>query len=87
MINNQPPLNWEILISNEGNIHRLKVPGGWLVKVFEPVSIYFGESRGLDNGFDFRVAMTFMPDPEHTWVSAPTTTDNEPRTNNIKDTL
>ncbi len=39
----------------EGEIHRTKVPGGWLV-----VTIWWGCNLG-------GVAQTFLPDPEREW--------------------
>lgn len=46
---------------------RAKVPGGWLVKVFEDVTTYLGEDRGIVDGYNWRIAMTFVPDPKHEW--------------------
>lgn len=47
---------------------RAKVPGGWLVKAFEDVihdkSDY---GQGMTGGWDWRVAMCFVPDEYHTW--------------------
>ncbi len=50
------------------NYHqRAKVPGGWLVKVSEPV-MHDTQHQGMSDGWDWRVAMTFVPDHKHEWV-------------------
>jgi hypothetical protein len=50
------------------NYHqRAKVPGGWLVKTFENVT-HVTEHSGMNDGWDWRVAMAFVPDPNHEWV-------------------
>lgn len=57
-------MKWEQI----DNYHcRCKVPGGWLLKAFENVSHYLPD-RGLDSGWDFRVAICFVPDPNHEWI-------------------
>lgn len=45
---------------------RTKVFGGWLVKAYEDV---FRESNYSRNqyGKDWRIAMCFVPDPNHEW--------------------
>lgn len=52
----------------DNNHQRAKVFGGWLVKAFESVchdrAVVGG---GLEEGWDWRVAMTFVPDPSHKW--------------------
>ena len=45
---------------------RAEVHGGWLVKAYENVE-HMTED-GLKSGWDWRVAMTFVPDPSHVWV-------------------
>ena len=56
-------MNWERI----DNWHqRAKVHGGWLVKTFENVS-HLDDQRGICDGYDYRVAMTFVPDPLHVW--------------------
>ena len=52
------------------NHSRISVPGGWLVKAFEDVT-HNTESQGRIGGWDFRVAMAFVPDPLHLWVIEP----------------
>lgn len=54
------PLKWEQI----DDFHqRAKVIGGWLVKAYE--SVCTGE-RGVQ-GYEWRVAMTFVPDEWHSW--------------------
>ncbi len=56
-------LNWE----NIDNYHqRAKIPGGWLVKANEDVWEYM-EGRGYETGQNLRVAICFVPDPDHEW--------------------
>ncbi len=47
---------------------RAKVPGGWLVKAYEPIWEYNtprGEYQNLNN---LRISMCFVPDPKHEWT-------------------
>ena len=46
---------------------RAKVHGGWLVKAIENVAHMEDNYRPAITGFDFRIAMTFVPDPTHAW--------------------
>lgn len=49
------------------NYHqRAKVPGGWIVKAFENVT-HETREQGFADGWDWRVAMCFVPDPNHSW--------------------
>ena len=47
---------------------RAKVHGGWLVKAFEDVAHMEDGYRPSITGFDFRIAMAFVPDPDHSWT-------------------
>lgn len=58
-----PPLTWEVIDTNH---HRAKVFGGWLVKAYEDV-IHDKPEQGMVSGWDWRVAMCFVPDPEYKW--------------------
>jgi hypothetical protein len=53
-------LEWETI---DDNLQRAKVYGGWLVKTHEPVYHINGEISG--DGWDWRVSMCFVPDPNH----------------------
>ena len=49
-------LTWEDLPSTI-NLHRAKVPGGWLVALEQPTS----------RGASFHMSCAFYPDPNHEW--------------------
>lgn len=61
----QELLQWETL---DNSHHRLKVPGGWIMKAYEEVTHDRGDS-GMDQGWDFRVSICFVPDAKHEWLS------------------
>ena len=44
---------------------RAKVFGGWLVKSVDPVAHIM--DGGVVDGWDWRTAMCFVPDPKHEW--------------------
>jgi len=49
------------------NYHqRAKVPGGWLVKAVENVT-HQTDHMGMADGWDWRIALAFVPDPDHAW--------------------
>ena len=57
---------WEKGDSNLETMHRLEVPGGWLVYVF--YSYRRAESYGGDRGAESQHStLVFYPDPEHQW--------------------
>ena len=48
---------------------RASVPGGWIVKTLEPVfHLENSMSQGGD-GWDWRIATCFVPDPTGEWVT------------------
>jgi hypothetical protein len=47
---------------------RAKVPGGWLVKAFLPVTHMASDMCDIREGYDWRVSMVFVPDPDHSWT-------------------
>ena len=51
----------------DDNHQRAKVFGGWLVKAYENV-MHNMVDQELNDGWDWRVAMTFVPDPKHQWI-------------------
>jgi hypothetical protein len=62
-------LQWEE-ISNPGSAfyyRRAKVPGGWLVECSADVSVFMPNMGRLEEGFDWRPAITYIPDPEYKW--------------------
>lgn len=60
-----PKLTWEQI---DYYHQRAKVPGGWLVKAYEDVT-HDGTNmgHGMVNGWDWRVTMCFLPDPQYRW--------------------
>ena len=57
-------IQWERLDSNFGQVCRSKVPGGWLVFLFE-VFTYGGPYGGFPQSP--QAVLTFYPDAEHEW--------------------
>ena len=54
---------WEKIGGKKGKTERAAVPGGWLVRVLEPIA---REVHGrMEYGWEFSVSVTFVPDPEH----------------------
>jgi len=45
---------------------RAKVPGGWLVKATE--DRMHDTPNGMQSGWDWDIAMCFLPDSNHTWI-------------------
>jgi len=61
---------WEYIETEDGSgLNRMRVPGGWLVKVCEYVyqASLVMAGQGEPFGYDWRTSMTFLPDPEHSW--------------------
>lgn len=56
-------MEWEDI--EPGRLERAKVLGGWLVRGFEDVS--HNTNNGLQSGWDWRVALAFVPDINHEW--------------------
>jgi len=59
-------MNWEQI---DDCHQRAQVFGGWLVKTFTDVVHLEGDYEKRD-GWDWRVAMAFVPDPNHEWKLA-----------------
>ena len=57
-------LEWERIGQSE---FRAKVFGGWLIKTYEEVMHHLPDRGGLENGWDWRPALAFVPDPGHEW--------------------
>ena len=60
----QIKLEFEVI---DDHHQRAKVIGGWLVKAYEDVT-HVLPGQGLQSGWDWRVAMAFVPDPNHEWT-------------------
>lgn len=56
---------WEVI---EDNLSRLKVPGGWLVKVSNPVPLVMANDEIQVNYGFYNESITFVPDPGNTWI-------------------
>ena len=59
---NKPDLEWEDI---DDCTKRAKVFGGWLVLLHEHV--YHSRGDDMIEGWDWRPAMTFVPDHSHEW--------------------
>ena len=49
-----------------GYLHRINVPGGWLVLFTNDVMTLSEQGESKDS-IEWRTSMTFYPDPEHKW--------------------
>jgi hypothetical protein len=59
-------MNWEEIDSYR---RRCRVPWGWVYECTEPVCHnLFKEGRGMESGWDFRIAACFVFDPFHWWL-------------------
>lgn len=58
-------MEWEQI---DDQHQRAPVFGGWLVKSYEGVYHTENGFSGGGEGWDWRVAMAFVPDSEHSWV-------------------
>ena len=56
-------LEWEAIGTYES---RAKVIGGWLVKVETGVT-HITFDGGMQEGWDWRTSLAFVPDPKHEW--------------------
>ena len=63
-------MEWEDIPQDRSfDLCRAKVPGGWLVAATEDViHNQYEYGRGMVGGWDWRVSLTFVPDPNHEWV-------------------
>lgn len=57
-------MEWEAI---DPGLERSKTPFGWLVKHTDEASTFFGEERGIDWNYEWRVSITFVFDPFHFW--------------------
>lgn len=56
-------MDWEMI---DPYHFRLMVPGGWVFKVIEDV--IHERPNGFVPGWDWRVSICFIPDPDHEWI-------------------
>ena len=57
-------MNWEEI---DPETYRAKIFGGWLVKTVHDAVTYFGKDQPAEWGYQWRSAITFVPDPNHEW--------------------
>lgn len=59
-------MNWEVI---DDYHQRLSVRGGWIFQVCSDVMHNRSDTgQGMIGGWDYRVAICFIPDPNHEWV-------------------
>lgn len=62
---------WESL-SKDGSLARSRTPTGWLVReCLEVAHVGHDKNEYITTGYDWRVALTFVPDPDGTWLTQP----------------
>lgn len=66
-------MTWEDIPNEEHATwyRRTKVFGGWLVEATTNVvhdMNYENGQGGMNDGWDWRIALTFVPDPLHQWI-------------------
>lgn len=59
-----PKLEWEYF---DGYYRRAKIFAGWLV-IYETGVMHQTEFYDMQGGWDWRPAMTFVPDMNHQWI-------------------
>ena len=47
---------------------RAKVYGGWIVKAFDEVMTPMYPGDPPKDGYEWRISMCFVPDPNHDWI-------------------
>ena len=63
-------LTWEDIPNDNTStyLRRTRIPGGWLVQATEDViHDHSAYGRGMVGGWDWRVSLCFVPDPNHEW--------------------
>jgi hypothetical protein len=59
-------LTWEQI---DPYTQRAAIIGGWLVKSYEDVYEKITPDHPYESGYQYRIAMTFVPDVGHHWKS------------------
>ena len=74
-------MEWEEIEQQcDGIMFRAPVPGGWLVRLdYNVVHQDPNGVAGLHPGWDWRPALTFVPDPDHQWELPKTTVKDHPK--------
>lgn len=61
-------MEWErITVGGGCDLRRMEVPGGWLVLAEYEVMHHIPDA-GFRDGWDWRPALAFVPDPNHEWA-------------------
>lgn len=58
-------IDWHVEQIDEFH-QRAKVPGGWILKAYE--NVMTKTNCSMEPGYEWRVAMCFVPDPDHSWI-------------------
>lgn len=59
---------WEV-IGTDKSFCRTRTPTGWLVQqTLDCVHIGQDQNEYITSGYDWRVALTFVPDPDGVWL-------------------
>lgn len=63
-------LDWEVVPQSNGSyMERAKTPTGWLVRETHDVNVDLHGNGRIEPGYEWRVALTFVPDPTHEWLA------------------
>lgn len=61
---------WECVLIDADRITRLRTPTGWLVSDTQDCAhIGSDQNEYITTGYDWRVALTFVPDPDSVWLA------------------
>lgn len=61
---------WEKVQIGGEAITRLRTPTGWLIREYAEVAhIGQDQHKYITTGYDWRIAMTFVPDPDGAWLA------------------
>lgn len=70
---------WENIPGVGSFVQRTRTPTGWLVReVLEVAHVGPDLNEYVTTGYDWRVAMVFVPDPDGLWLAAPKAEEPEP---------
>ena len=65
MVKQSKELHFEPVPSDRFDVYRAKVPGGWLVATSNDAVVTIHDI--VQEGYQWRTSITFMPDPKHEW--------------------
>ena len=62
-------IQWETI---DAFVSRARTPTGWLVRQYADVChIGADQNEYITSGYDWRVSLTFVPDPDGVWLKEP----------------